>query len=177
VRSRRFVLCRAASIIVGTLSSSLIDRRLRLRRAVVGLCFYVYTAHTALRREVGGARGPSCLGGRDEVLGELLAGSLREVRAYHRGGFRSAAASEPTSFPGGLIFIVLEIPRGFFEGVMPPPRGGNQRLNRPLVTQVQVEEACGARAHTGQGRLGLSLDLSLARGDQGRLLNPSWASL
>ena len=70
---------------------------------------------------------------------------------------------------------------------MPPPRGGNQRLSRPLVTQVQVEEACGARAHTGQGRSGLSFDLSLARGDQGRLSNPpgpafeprieSWAAM
>ena len=60
---------------------------------------------------------------------------------------------------------------------MPPPRGGNQRINRPLVTQVQVEEACGARAHTGQGRLGLSLDLSLTRGDQGRLFVPFVASL
>jgi len=125
----------------------------------------------------GELRTSSCRGDRYEVLSELLAGNLREVRAYHRGGFRSAVASEPTSFPGGLIFIVLEIPRGFFEGVMPPPRGGNQRLNRPLVTQVQVEEACGARAHTGQGRLGLSLDLSLTRGDQGRLFVPFVASL
>ena len=107
------------------------------------------------------------------MLSELLAGNLREVRAYHRGGFRSAVASEPTSFPGGLILIVLEIPRGFVEGLMPPPRGGNQRINRPLVTQVQVEEACGARARTGQGCSGLSFDLSLARGDQGWLSNPS----
>ena len=36
----------------------------------------------------GELRASSCLGGRDEVLSELLAGNLREVRAYHRGGFR-----------------------------------------------------------------------------------------
>ena len=63
-----------------------LDRCLCAGGALVELRYRIYTTHSALLRGVGGARASFCPGGRNEVLGELQAGGLREVWTSLRGG-------------------------------------------------------------------------------------------